>query len=209
MDRRKVKKILDVLEIEYPDAECALVHRNVFELLIATVLSAQTTDVSVNKVTPALFEKYPDSKALSEAKVEEVSEFIKRIGMYKTKAKNIIGAAKVLEENFNGIVPKTYEELESLPGVGRKTANVVMSVGFGIPAIAVDTHVFRVSNRIGLVKENDVRKTEDALMKVLPKKRWSRTHHSLIFHGRNCCTARNPKCEDCCISDLCQKNLQK
>lgn len=207
MDRKKVKKILDELEKEYPDAECALVHDNVFQLLIATILSAQTTDVSVNKVTPSLFKKYPTPQDLSLAEEKEVSEYIRSIGMYKTKAKNIIGTAKSLVKNFDGIVPKTYEDLQSLPGVGRKTANVVMSVGFNIPAIAVDTHVFRVSNRIGLVDENNVLKTEEALMKTIPKKRWSRTHHSLIFHGRNCCIARKPKCGECCIEYLCMKRL--
>lgn len=207
MDRKKVKKILDELEKEYPDAECALVHDNVFQLLIATILSAQTTDVSVNKVTPFLFKKYPTPQDLSLAEEKEVSEYIRSIGMYKTKAKNIIGTAKSLVKNFDGIVPKTYEDLQSLPGVGRKTANVVMSVGFNIPAIAVDTHVFRVSNRIGLVDENNVLKTEEALMKTIPKKRWSRTHHSLIFHGRNCCIARKPKCGECCIEYLCMKRL--
>ena len=204
MRKDKALKILDRLREEYPEAECALNHRNAFELLVAVTLSAQTTDVSVNKVTPALFKKYPTPKKLSKAKQEDVIELIKTIGMYKTKSNNIIGLAKKLEEDFQGEVPGEYDKLITLPGVGRKTANVVLSVWFGEPRIAVDTHVFRVSNRIGLVEESDVLKTEEGLMKALPKDRWSEAHHSLIFHGRNCCHARKPNCENCCIKDLCQ-----
>ncbi|MBQ3184714.1 MAG: endonuclease III, partial [Firmicutes bacterium] len=136
---------------------------------------------------------------------EDVIEYIKTIGMYKTKSKNIIALAKHLVEKHGGQVPEDYDALVALPGVGRKTANVVLSVGFGQQRIAVDTHVFRVSNRIGFVSEKDVLKTELGLMKVLPEDRWSEAHHSLIFHGRNCCSARNPKCEECAIKDLCKK----
>lgn len=200
-------EILDRLKSEYPDAECALDHKNIYELLIAVVLSAQTTDKSVNKVTPYLFEKYPDAKTLSEASQVDVIDIIKTIGMYKTKSKNIIALATKLCESNNGEVPSSYDELVSLPGVGRKTANVVLSVGFGEQRIAVDTHVYRVSNRIGLVAEDNVLKTEMELMKVLPKERWSEAHHSLIFHGRNCCNARNPKCGECVIENLCNKEM--
>ena len=198
-------RILDLLRKEYPQAECALDHRNIFELLIAVVLSAQTTDVSVNKVSGSLFDRYPDAKALAAADQEDVIELIRTIGMYKTKSKNIIRLASELCEKHDGIVPEDYDALVALPGVGRKTANVVLSVGFGHQRIAVDTHVFRVSNRIGLAKEKDVLKTEYALMKNLPEDRWTEAHHSLIFHGRNCCSARNPKCDTCVISDLCHK----
>lgn len=200
----KVKEVLDILEKTYPDAECALHHKNVFQLIVAVALSAQTTDKSVNQVTPALFEKYPDAESLAAADVSEVSEYIKRIGMYKTKAKNIVGMARKLVSDYGGQVPEDYDALVSLPGVGRKTANVVLSVGFGQQRIAVDTHVFRVANRIGLVHEKDVLKTELSLMDSIPEERWSRTHHSLIFHGRQCCDARKPKCDDCPINTFCE-----
>ena len=203
--KEDINKILDILEETYPQAECALDHQNVYQLIVAVALSAQTTDKSVNQVTPALFEKYPTPYELAVADPEEVAQYIKRIGMYKTKSKNIVGLAKSLVENFGGQVPDDYGALVSLPGVGRKTANVVLSVGFGHQRIAVDTHVFRVTNRIGIVKEKDVLKTELALMKVLPEDRWTEAHHSFIFHGRNCCSARNPKCERCVIADLCEK----
>lgn len=207
MKKEIVTKILDTLEETYPEAECALHHQNVFQLIVAVALSAQTTDKSVNQVTPDLFAAYPDAFTLGNADPEEVSQYIKRIGMYKTKSKNIVGMAKVLAEKYDGQVPDDYDKLVELPGVGRKTANVVLSVGFGHQRIAVDTHVFRVANRIGLVDEKDVLKTELALMETLPQDRWSRTHHSLIFHGRNCCAARKPHCEHCSIADLCEKHL--
>lgn len=207
MKKEKVNEILDLLEKEYPDAECALDYDSVFHLLLAVVLSAQTTDVSVNKVTPELFKKYETPKQLAQADEKEVAEIIRTIGMYRTKSKNIINLAKMLVEKYDGIVPESDGELVKLPGVGRKTANVVMAVGFGHQRIAVDTHVFRVSNRIGLVNESDVLKTELALMKTIPENRWTKTHHSLIFHGRRCCTARNPKCDECVIKDLCKKKF--
>ena len=204
LEKDKIKEVLDILEETYPEAECALRHQNVFQLIVAVALSAQTTDKSVNVVTPALFERCPDADSLAAADVEEVSEYIKRIGMYKTKAKNIVGMAQKLVSDYGGQVPEDYDALVSLPGVGRKTANVVLSVGFGHQRIAVDTHVFRVANRIGLVHEKDVLKTELSLMERIPEERWSRTHHSLIFHGRQCCDARKPKCDDCPINTLCE-----
>ncbi len=202
--KKEINEILDKLEAKYPDAECALVHKDIFQLIVAVALSAQTTDKAVNKITPALFEAYPTPYQLAEAKNEEVEEYIKQIGMYRTKAKNIVGLAKALVKEYNGQVPNNYDDLVKLPGVGRKTANVVLSVGFGEERIAVDTHVFRVANRIGLVNEKDVLKTELKLMEVLPKNRWSKTHHSLIFHGRNVCDARKPKCDLCPIIDYCK-----
>lgn len=205
--KKQVVQILDALRQEYPEAGCALEHKNKYELLICVVLSAQTTDKSVNKISDALFEKYPTPQALAQAQQEDVIDIIRTIGMYKTKSKNIIALAKGLVENYGGEVPGDYEKLIQLPGVGRKTANVVLAEGFGQQKIAVDTHVFRVTNRIGLVKEKDVLKTELALMKVLPEDRWTEAHHSFIFHGRNCCSARNPKCEICPIADLCRKRL--
>ncbi len=205
LTQNEIKEVLDRLEQQYPDADCALDHRNVFELIIAVVLSAQTTDKSVNQVTPALFEVYPDAAALAEAPEEDLQEKLRRIGMYKTKARNIRNLAIQLVEQYDGQVPEDYDKLVELPGVGRKTANVVLAVGFGHQRIAVDTHVFRVTNRIGLVQEKDVLKTELSLMEVLPEERWSKAHHSFIFHGRNCCAARKPKCEQCPIVHICKK----
>lgn len=205
MRKDRVSMVLDILEDTYPEAECALHHRNVYELIVAVALSAQTTDVSVNKITPALFEKYPTVFDLANANQQEVIDIIKTIGMYKTKSKNIISMAQKIVEDFQGNVPEDDKLLQNLPGVGRKTANVVMSVGFGHQRIAVDTHVFRVSNRIGIVEEKDVLKTELALMKRIDESRWSKTHHSLIFHGRQCCYARNPNCQECPINHMCKK----
>lgn len=208
MRRDKVIEVLDILDAHYPDAECALDYKTPFELLVAVALSAQTTDVGVNKVTPKLFDLFPDAFAMAEADEKEIINILKTIGMYRTKAKNIIGMSQILVRDYNGKVPESDEELVKLPGVGRKTANVVMSVAFGHQRIAVDTHVFRVSNRIGIVNETDVLKTELALMKKIPNNRWSKTHHTLIFHGRNCCSARNPQCHMCPIDDKCKKVMK-
>ena len=202
----QIKEVLDALERMHPEAMCALDHGSEFELLVAVVLSAQTTDVSVNKVTPALFGRYPDPEALAAASQDDVIEIIKTIGLYKTKSANIIKLAAKLKEDFGGRVPDSFEELVSLPGVGRKTANVVMAEAFGKPAIAVDTHVFRVANRIGLTDEKDVNATEDSLKQRLPENTWVRAHHLLIFHGRNVCHARRPDCENCGISGICLYN---
>lgn len=204
MDPKEIKSILGILEQTYPEADCALEHSNLFELIVCVVLSAQTTDKSVNKVTPALFAAYPDAASLAQADPEDVAQYIKSIGMYRTKSKNIVNLAKALTDKYNGSVPDDYDSLIALPGVGRKTANVVLSVGFGHQRLAVDTHVFRVANRIGLVQEKDVLKTELALMNTIPESRWTKTHHSLIFHGRNCCDARKPKCSECPIKQYCR-----
>lgn len=204
-DESQVNEILDKLELQYPEAGCALEHGSVFQLLVSVVLSAQTTDKSVNVVTKDLFAAYPDADSLAQARQEDLEQMIRRIGMYKTKSKNILALAAQLVEKYDGQVPEDYDALVALPGVGRKTANVVLSVGFGHQRIAVDTHVFRVSNRIGLVEEKDVLKTELALMETLPEHRWSRSHHSLIFHGRNCCHARKPDCGNCVIGYICEK----
>ncbi len=206
--KEKIQKILDKLEQEYPDAECALIHKNPYELLVAVTLSAQTTDVSVNKISGELFRRYPNPEAMANGDLQEVMKQIQTLGMYKTKAKHLIAQGKMLIEEFEGNVPEDDLLLQKLPGVGRKTANVVMAVAFGHQRIAVDTHVFRVSNRIGLVSEDNVLDTEKSLMKVVPKKRWSRTHHSLIFHGRNCCKARKPLCNQCVIEELCIKKIK-
>ena len=185
----EVKLVLDKLEAEYPDADCALHYDSIFHLLLAVVLSAQTTDASVNKITPRLFSTYENPGQLAAADIKDVEGLIKTLGLYKNKAKSLIGIGKILTESYGGEVPRDFSEL-------------------GEPHIAVDTHVFRVSNRIGLVDEGDVLKTEKALMEVIPKNRWSHMHHVLIFHGRRCCTARNPKCEECCIRDVCRYNRE-
>jgi endonuclease-3 len=203
LTKPKRERVLDILEVAYPEAKCALDHVNVFQLLVAVVLSAQTTDVSVNKVSPGLFGRWPDAAALAGARRDDVESVIRTIGMYRTKSNNIIRLARMLLEEYGGDVPGDMEKLMALPGVGRKTANVVLAVGFGEQRIAVDTHVFRVANRIGLCKEPDVLKTELALMKNLPENRWSEAHHSLIWHGRRVCHARRPDCENCPVNVLC------
>ncbi len=205
MNKETINTILDLLELEYPDAECALNHQNIFELLIAVTLSAQTTDKSVNVISKDLFAKYPTAYDLADAPLEEIENTIRRIGLYKNKSKNIKEIAQRLVADFDGEVPCDYDSLITLKGVGRKTANVVLSVGFDVPRIAVDTHVFRVANKLGIVKADNVLSTELALMKKIPEKRWSRAHHSLIFHGRNCCIARSPRCEECVVLSYCKK----
>lgn len=196
--------VLRTLEELYPDAKCALHHTNPFELLIATILSAQCTDKRVNEITPRLFLKFPTPLALAQADVAEVETLIMECGLFKTKAKNIIGTSQRLVEEYQSIVPNQMEQLISLPGVGRKTANVVLSNAFGVPAIAVDTHVQRVSNRLGLAQSEHVLETEQQLMKRIPMDRWSDAHHWLIYHGRQVCMARSPKCEICTLAPFCR-----
>lgn len=207
MKRSSKEYIIENLNRLYPDAHCELNHKDSFELLIAVVLSAQTTDVSVNRVTPALFEKYPDALSLSEASEEDVMRLIHSIGLYKNKSRNIINLAKELVKRFNGEVPSKREELESLPGVGRKTANVVLSNCFDYPAFAVDTHVSRVSKRLMIArKDDDVLTIEKKLMKFFPRNCWSRLHHQFIFFGRYKCKAKKPECTDCPFKDSCRKD---
>ena len=207
MKRSSKEYIIENLNRLYPDAHCELNHKDSFELLIAVVLSAQTTDVSVNRVTPALFEKYPDAISLSEASEEDVMRLIHSIGLYKNKSRNIINLAKELVKRFDGEVPSKREELESLPGVGRKTANVVLSNCFDYPAFAVDTHVSRVSKRLMIArKDDDVLTIEKKLMKFFPRNCWSRLHHQFIFFGRYKCKAKNPDCTDCPFRDSCRKD---
>ena len=188
----------------FPDAHCELNHRNAFELLIATILSAQATDVGVNKVTPKLFERFPTPARLAAASAEEVIECIQSLGLYRNKAKNIRLCAQQLMERFDGEVPQTREELVSLAGVGRKTANVVMSVAFNIPAFAVDTHVERISKRLQICRQKDtVLEVEETLCRKIPKELWSRAHHWMIFFGRYHCIARKPKCHECPLLEMC------
>ena len=188
----------------FPDAHCELNHRNAFELLIATILSAQATDVGVNKVTPKLFERFPTPAHLAAASEESVIECIQSLGLYRSKAKNIRLCAQQLMERFDGEVPQTREELVSLAGVGRKTANVVMSVAFNIPAFAVDTHVERISKRLQICRQKDtVLEVEETLCRKIPKELWSRAHHWMIFFGRYHCIARKPKCHECPLLEMC------
>ncbi|WP_411170004.1 endonuclease III [Clostridium sp. MB05] len=209
--KQRTKTILEILKEEYPDAKCELNHESAFQLLVATILSAQTTDKKVNEVTETLFRDYPDLDAFLKLDVEELEERIKQIGLYRSKAKNLIMMCNQLKEKFGGEVPSTMEEITSLAGAGRKTANVVLSNAFGVPSIAVDTHVFRVSNRLGLADSDNVLEVEKQLQKELPKKEWSLAHHLLIFHGRRCCIARNPKCEQCRLTKQCKyyKEIKK
>ena len=202
--KAKTKKILEILKETYPDARCELNHESAFQLLVATILSAQTTDKKVNSVTESLFKEYPDLDSFLTMTNTDLEERIREIGLYRNKAKNIIRMCHQLKEKFNGEVPNTMEELTSLAGAGRKTANVVLSNAFNVPSIAVDTHVFRVSNRLGLADSDNVLEVEKQLQKELPKKEWSLTHHLLIFHGRYCCIARRPKCEICPLTELCK-----
>lgn len=206
MKKETVTEILSRLKTAYPDAKPELDYNNEFELLIAAILSAQCTDKQVNKVTEKLFKIYPDAAAFANAEQDELEKHIRSCGFYRMKAKNIIAASKMIVENHGGSVPDTIDDLTRLPGVGRKVANVVLSNAFGIPAIAVDTHVFRVSNRIGLAHAKNELNTEKQLMENIPKELWGIAHHWLIFHGRRCCHARGAKCSDCALYGLCERN---
>lgn len=203
------QEILRRLERVYQGAKPALHFRNPYELLVATILSAQCTDVRVNQVTGPLFEHYPDAQRLAQADYGELCDEIHSCGCYAVKAKNLMGTARLLVERFQGEVPQTMEELTTLPGVGRKTANVVLSNAFGIPGFAVDTHVYRVSNRLGLAHAKDVEKTEEQLCALVPRDAWGHAHHWLIYHGRQVCSARSPKCDTCFLNDLCPYHIQE
>ena len=197
-------KVIAYFQEAMPVAETELHYNNPFELLIAVILSAQCTDKRVNMITPPLYRDFPTPEALAASTPEVIYEYIRSVSYPNNKAKHLVGMAQMLVKDFHSEVPGTLEELVKLPGVGRKTANVIQSVVFNKAAMAVDTHVFRVANRIGLVHEKDVLKTELALMEKIPEERWSRTHHSLIFHGRQCCDARKPKCDVCPIHTYCE-----
>ncbi len=200
----RTKEIIEILKETYPDAKCELNYGTPLQLLIATILSAQTTDKKVNEVTKSLFADYPDLDSLLTITNDELEQRIKQLGLYRNKAKNLIMMFNQLKEKFNGEVPQTMEELTSLAGAGRKTANVVLSNAFGVPCIAVDTHVFRVSNRLGLAKSENVLQVEKQLQKEIPKEEWTCMHHMLIFHGRRCCIARKPKCNECPLNHICK-----
>ena len=195
--------ILRILAETYPDAKPELNFSNPYETLVAVMLSAQCTDKQVNKVTPAVFRDFPDVASMAAIDADTLYPYVKSCG-FKSKSQNIVSACRMIMDRFGGRVPDTMEALTSLPGVGRKTANVVLSTAFGRPAIAVDTHVFRVSNRLGLADADNVLDTEMQLRQVIPERDWSAAHHWLIFHGRRVCAARNPKCGGCPLNGLCK-----
>ena len=198
-------EIIRILDATYPNVECALHHRNAWELLVATILSAQCTDVRVNMVTPGLFAKYPTIRDFAAARQEVLANDIRSTGFFNNKAKSVIGAAKKVLGDFGGEVPKTLEELITVPGAARKTANVVLGTAFGIASgIVVDTHVQRISNRLGLTKNTDPVKIEQDLMKIVPREHWILFSHQLIHFGRGICIARKPKCAECPLNSLCK-----
>jgi endonuclease-3 len=204
MNKKTIKAVLEILNETYAGAKCGLDFTNHYELLVSTILSAQCTDERVNIVTKELYKKYNTPQTMITLSEEELGEKIKSCGFYNNKSKNILGATKRILEKHKGEVPSTMEELIELPGVGRKTANVVLSNAFGVPAIAVDTHVFRVSNRIGLATAKNVEAVEEQLMKNIPREMWSDAHHYIIWHGRKICKARKPNCEMCPIAPHCE-----
>jgi endonuclease-3 len=208
-ERRKLApslapKTLGRLAKQHPTAHCELDHRSPFELLVSVVLSAQTTDVAVNKVTPKLFARYPDAKALSAAEPKDVEPYVASLGFFRMKSKAIVGLSRAMVERHGGDVPRSMDELVKLPGVGRKTANVVLGVLWNTPdGVVVDTHVMRVSQRLGWTKNTNAEKIERDLCEVLPRKEWDHASHVLIFHGRRCCYARKPDCPACRVNDVC------
>jgi endonuclease-3 len=207
MLKKTVIEIFKIFQDQQPQPQTELVYSNNYTLLVAVMLSAQATDISVNKATQNLFQIVDNPQKMLEIGEEQLKKYISTIGLFNGKASNIIKMSKILIENFNGQVPKNFEQLNSLPGVGRKTANVVLNCAFGIPTIAVDTHVFRVANRLGLANENNEEKTEKALLKIIPKKFLPHAHHWLILHGRYICKARKPDCQNCQIAKFCKKNF--
>jgi len=203
--RQRARQIDKKLAELYPDAHCALHHKNAVELLVATILSAQCTDVRVNIVTPALFARYPNAEAYANANIAELESMIQSTGFFRNKAKNIKTCCELLVKNHGGEVPRTMEELVPLPGIGRKTANVILGNAFGVPGIPVDTHVTRLANRMGLTKHHDPVKIEADLMELIPKEDWTMFGHRMIFHGRQVCHARKPNCEECVLKKICPK----
>jgi endonuclease-3 len=210
LNKRQISAVIHILKRTYGTNTTALKFRDPFQLLISTILSAQSTDKQVNKITAQLYKEYPDAYSFMNLSLRGLEERIKSIGLYHSKARNIQETCKILIEKYHGIVPPSREELIKLPGVGRKTANVVLSVGFKHDAIAVDTHVFRVSNRLGLANSNSVKQTEEQLMESIPRKHWSAAHHWLIWHGRKICKAQKPLCSECPLTLYCEyyKNLK-
>ncbi|MBR2078465.1 MAG: endonuclease III [Exiguobacterium sp.] len=210
LTRAQLQEVSDTMKQMFPDAHCELTHQNPFELVVAVALSAQATDALVNKVTPGLFEAFPTAEAMASADVSEIEALIKRIGLYRNKAKNVKALSEKIVNEHGGIVPSDRASLEALPGVGRKTANVVLSVAFQEPAFAVDTHVERVSKRLCICRWKDnVRQVEDTLMRKFPREEWSQLHHQFIFFGRYHCKAQRPSCEACPLLHMCREGKKR
>lgn len=200
---------VEALKKEYPDAKCSLDYETPLQLLVATRLSAQCTDARVNLVTPALFARFPDAESLAGAEVSEVAEYIKSCGLYKTKSKDLVAMAKMLVSDFGSEVPDNIDDLTKLPGIGRKSANLICGDVYGKPAVVVDTHCIRITTRLGLHKETDQRKIENALRKLLPPEESNDFCHRIVLHGRAVCTARSPKCKDCCMNGFCRMGVKE
>lgn len=201
--KRTAARVLERLRQEYPDAGPRLNFLSPYQAMVATILSAQTTDFQVNRVTPALFARYPVTQSLAEADVEDIAEMIRSVGLYRAKAEHLAAAARLIMQQYGGVIPDTLEGLLTLPGVGRKTANVLLSNAFGKPGLGVDTHVQRVANRLGLATAKMPEGTEQQLKALIPEQEWGLAHHLLIFHGRQVCSARRPDCPTCVLNDLC------
>ena len=205
MNKAEMKVISTYIDSLFPDAKCELFYSKDYELLIAVMLSAQTTDKAVNNVTKSLFKDYPTLSSINEAPIKEIEEHIKQLGLYKNKARNIKGIAQVLIEDFNGIVPSDKDQLQKLPGIGNKSAGVIRCEVFKIPDLPVDTHIIRISNRLGIAKKSDEPiDIERKLKKIIPEDSWIKSHHQLIHFGRYFCTARNPKCSECKLRNICK-----
>ena len=203
------RSAVEALKKENPDAKCSLDYETPLQLLVATRLSAQCTDARVNLVTPALFARFPDAESMAQAEVSEVAEYIKSCGLYKTKSKDLVAMAKMLVSDFGGEVPDNIDDLTKLPGIGRKTANLICGDVYGKPAVVVDTHCIRITTRLGLHKETDQRKIENALRKLLPPEESNDFCHRIVLHGRAVCTARSPKCKDCCMNGFCRTGVKE
>jgi len=200
----RAKRLVRSLFAAHPDARCELRHRGAYQLLVATILSAQCTDKMVNSVTPKLFARYPGPKQLAEAEVAELEALIRPTGFYRSKARSLLGMAAAVVERHGGRIPRSMDELVRLPGVGRKTANVVLGNAFGVPGLVVDTHVGRIARRLGLTRNEDPEKVERDLMELVPERYWTQLSHALIFHGRRICGARKPRCEECPVRPDCR-----
>lgn len=208
--REKAIDILEKIAVLFPEAHCELVHSSAFELAVAVILSAQATDVSVNKISPALFARFPTAFEMAQAAIPEIESYIRSIGLYRNKAKSLSALAKTLVEQYDGEIPNTFEQMIELPGIGRKSANVLLSVWFDIPAFAVDTHVERISKRLQFSKQDDsVLEVEKKMCKAIPKELWNRAHHYFIFFGRYLCKAQRPECERCPLQEYCAYFKQK
>lgn len=206
IEEQRIKAIIDELEREYPDARPMLIFANPFQCLVAVILSAQTTDGRVNSITPRLFARFPDAAALAEAELEELEDLIRSVGLYRNKAKSLKAMAIMLRDRFDRQVPRDFAALNALPGVGRKTANVVQAAAWGIPGFGVDTHVARLCRRMGFIDSKNPEQIEQYMKSMLPEERWIIAHHVLIFHGRQVCHAKKPGCADCTVSAWCDRN---